>query len=220
MKVTVVGGGKVGYYLVKTLIEHGHEPTIVEKDKDTCHFIANDLDIPIICGDGTTIESLEAANLRGADAIVCVTGKDENNLIACQLAKKLYNIPKTIAKVNNPKNSAALKQLGVDIVLNSTDNIARLLEHEVDAAAIRQLIALDHGQGSISEIQLPNNYVLDGVLIRDLKLPEQCNIVSITRDDRLIIPRGNTPLKSGDKLLLVALNTTLHEICRAVKMKE
>lgn len=214
-----MGGGKVGYYLVKTLLEHGHQPTIVEADKKTCSFIANDLDIPIICGDGTAIEVLDSANLEDADAIICVTGMDENNLIACQLAKKLYNVPKTIAKVNNPKNSAALKQLGVDIVISSTDNIARLLEREVDTGAIKQLITLNHGHASISELELPGNYALDGEKLSDLKLPEMCNIVSITRDDQLIIPRGNTELKSGDKLLVISQNTVLHEINRALKLK-
>lgn len=219
MKVTVVGGGKVGYYLVKTLIEHGHDPSIVESDKATCHFLANNLDIPIVHGDGTTVKALEQADVAHAEAIACVTGMDESNLISCQIARRLFYVPKTIAKVNNPKNSSALKALGVDIVINSTDSIARMLEHEMDSAAIKQLIALNHGQSSISELSLPQNSPLHGTKIIDLTLPLDCNIVSITRRDTLIIPRGNTLLQAGDKLLVVAQNSVWHDICRALHLR-
>ncbi len=91
MNIVVVGGGKVGYYLAKTLIEHGHHPTVVEISKSTCAFIANDLDVPIICGDGTLIEILETADIKNCDALISVTGKDENNLISCQLAKIIFS---------------------------------------------------------------------------------------------------------------------------------
>jgi len=84
MTVIVVGGGKVGFYLARTLMEHGHKPRIIEESKETCARIANDLDIPIFCGDGSTIEALQNAGIEEADALISVTGKDENNLIACQ----------------------------------------------------------------------------------------------------------------------------------------
>jgi len=127
MTVIVVGGGKVGFYLARTLMEHGHKPRIIEESKETCARIANDLDIPIFCGDGSTIEALQNAGIEEADALISVTGKDENNLIACQLAKKEFHVKRTVARVNNPKNMSIMKQLGVDIPISSTDNIARLL---------------------------------------------------------------------------------------------
>lgn len=102
----VVGGGKVGYYLSKTLIEHGHSPRLIEQDKRICGMLANDLDIPIICGDGTTIEVLTDANIQNADALIGVTGKDENNLIACQLAKKCSISAKQLQKQITPRTSA------------------------------------------------------------------------------------------------------------------
>ena len=218
MKITVIGGGKVGYYLVKTLIEHHHEPTIIEKDKKTCEFLANDLDIPIIWGDGTQIEILKSADLAHSQAVVCVTGTDENNLIACQLAKKFFNVPKTVAKVNNPKNVEVIKKLGVDNVINSTDNIASLIEREVDTSKIKQLIAFNHGSTTICEIQLPQDYVYDGKMLMDLKFPQMFNIVSITRDDVLIIPRGQSTLKSGDKLLVISEHDAVHELNKVLKL--
>ena len=218
MKITVVGGGKVGYYLIKTLIEHHHECTVIEANKKTCGFLANEFDIPIICGDGTQIEVLKSAKVTESSAIVCVTGTDENNLIACQLAKKIFNVPKTVAKANNPKNADAMKQLGVDNIINSTNNIASLLEREVDTSKIKQLITLNHDSAAISEIQLPDDYALDGVMLRNIKLPELFNIVSITRNDSLIIPRGQSTLQSGDKLLVLSQNNAEHMLRSVLKI--
>ncbi len=218
MKVVIVGGGKVGYYLVKTLLEHGHDPTLIEIDKRLARFIANDLDIPVISGDGTSLDVLENAGISGCDALICVTGKDQDNLVACQIAKNILHIKRTVAKVNNPKNASIMRQLGIDIAVSSTDAIARLLEREVDTSRIKQLISLNQGQSSISEINVPEHYRYHGKILAELKLPEQMIIVSITRNGEVIIPRGNTPIYSGDKILIMSQNTALHSINEALKL--
>lgn len=218
MKVIVVGAGKVGYYLSKTLLEHGHHPVVIEKDKNLCRRVSDDLDIPTICGDGANTDTLEAAGTRDAGAIICVTGKDEANLIACQLARRVFNVGRTVARVNNPKNAAVMKQLGVDIPVSTTDNIARLIEREVDSKSVRQVMSLNRGAASISELQLPADYELNGTSLSDLKLPEDCVIASITRDGEFIIPRGKTQIFSGDQLLVVSQNKVLHELSRILKL--
>ncbi len=214
MTVIVVGGGKVGYYLAKTLLEHGHEPKMIELDRELCHRMANDLDVTVICGDGTTIHALEEAGAHEADALIGVTGQDENNLVACQIAKRSFGIKRTVARVNNPKNVKVMKALGVDIPISSTDNIARLLEREVDAAAIKQLMALNRGETSLSEIELPPDFKHNGKKLAELKMPEESVIVSISRGDQIIIPRGNTTLYSGDKVIIICKNSVLHTLCR------
>ncbi len=214
MTVIVVGGGKVGYYLAKTLLEHGHEPKMIELDRELCHRMANDLDVTVICGDGTTIHALEEAGAHEADALIGVTGQDENNLVACQIAKRSFGIKRTVARVNNPKNVKVMKALGVDIPISSTDNIARLLEREVDAAAIKQLMALNRGETSLSEIELPRDFKHNGKKLAELKMPEESVIVSISRGDQIIIPRGNTTLYSGDKVIIICKNSVLHTLCR------
>lgn len=220
MKIVVIGGGKVGYYLVKTLLEHGHAPRLIEIDRAACKRIANELDVPVVCGDGTTIDMLETVGTQECDALIAVTGQDQDNLIACQLAKKLYHVRRTVARINNPKNASVMKQLGVDIPISSTDNIARLLEREVDSAAIKQLMPLNRGQASLSELQIPNNYKHSGVRLMELDLPEECVIVSITRDGDLIIPRGNTQILAGDKVLVVCANAAVRELSLKLGLKE
>lgn len=217
--VTVVGGGKVGFYLLKALIERDYEPTAIEIDRDTCAYLANELDIPVICGDGTQLEVLDAANVAESRALICVTGNDEDNLVACQLAKKIFNVPKTVAKVNNPRNADVLETLGVDNVINSTDRIASLIEREVDTSKIKQLIELNHGDAAIYEITLPEDYVLDGVQLMNIKIPALFNIVSITRHNRLIIPRGQSELRSGDRLMVISDSSEIGRLNSVLKLK-
>lgn len=219
MKVIVIGGGKVGYYLAKTLLEHGHAPTLVEKRRENCAKLANDLDIPVICGDGTTLEGLMAAEAMDAAALVAVTGKDQENLIACQLAKNNFGIKKTIARVNNPKNVDVMKRLGVDIPISSTNNISRLLEHEIDTATIKQLMTINHGEASIVEIIIPKKYKNEGIKLMDLNIPDETVVVSIIRNEKIIIPRGNTTIRIDDKVILFCKEAEHHNISKLFSLE-
>ncbi len=214
MKVIVVGGGKVGYYLSQTLVSHGHRPYLIEKDRAICEELADKLDLPVICGDGSTLVTLELAHASEADSLIAVTGKDQDNLVACQLAKKRYNIPKTISRVNNPKNTGVMKLFGVDIAISGTDNIAKLLEREVDTAAIKQLLSINSGQASISEFVVPEDYIHHGKTLLQMKLPDQYIIVSIIRNGTLLIPRGNTQILSGDKVIVLCDDSVVHDLSK------
>lgn len=218
MRIVVVGGGKVGFYLTQTLLSHRHEPHVIEKKRELCVHLANSLDVPITCGDGSLIEVLELAGTQRADAIVSATGTDENNLIICQLAKKRFGVKKTVARVNNPKNTEVMRQLGVDIPISATDTIAMLLEREVDVTSIKLLATLNQGEASVSELQIPESYALHGIQIGELELPLDSIIVSITRENKLVIPRGNSQILSGDKVVVISKNNEVHGIIKALKL--
>ena len=216
MKVVIVGAGKVGYYLATTLMERGHTPVLVEGHRETCRMAADSLGIQVICGDGSTIDALQAAGAAEASGFASVTGSDEVNLVACQLARRVFGIGRTVARVNNPKNLSVMKQLGVDIPISATDNIAQLIEREVDSAAIRQLLSLHGGQATINEITLPMDSVCNGVALSELSLPEDCVILSITRGERMMIPRGKTVLRSGDVVLAMVEGEAFYRLGKAL----
>lgn len=220
MKVIIVGGGKVGYYLVRTLLEHKHEPTVIEINHEVSKRIANEMDIPVINGDATRYETLEAADTANTDAFISVTGSDESNCIACQLAKNEFGIKKTVAKSNNPKNVSVMKALGIDNVINSTDSIASLIEREVDTSKIKQLLQINNGEITLFEVQIPENYIYDGKTLMDFKFPSLFNIVSITRGEYIIIPRGQTMIKSGDRLMVISETGAVKEIKSVLKLKD
>jgi trk system potassium uptake protein TrkA len=216
MKVIVVGAGKVGFYLAKTLLEHGHTPLVIEQDPVLCRRAADRLGITVIRGDGSSADTLGAAGAQGADAIVTATGADQVNLIACQTARRIFGVKRTLSRVNNPNNLKTMRQLGVDIPVSSTDILARTLEREVDASAIQSLLSLNRGEATISQFILPEDSPMAGVAIKDLRLPNECVLISITRAGELIIPRGPTLLQAGDKVLVLVGASAIHQLKAAL----
>jgi trk system potassium uptake protein len=128
MKAIIVGGGKVGYYLFKTLRENRYNVVLIERERALCKKISEEIDGEIICGDGLDLEVLKDADIRRAQVVAAVTGKDEENLIICQMAKMNFNVKKTIARINNPKNGPIFKALGVDEIVCNTEVIGNLIE--------------------------------------------------------------------------------------------
>lgn len=219
MRSIIIGGGKVGYYLSKTLLERNYDVSVIEKEKDVCQYFANTLDVTVVLGDGSTAKALKKAGAEKCDSVIAVTGEDEVNLVICQMAKRLFDVKKTIAKVNNPKNVDTMRFLGVDIAISGTDNIIKQMEREVDNSRIKELMPIN-GKTAVFEVIIPENYVYDGKMIVDIKLPDGCNIISITRGEELIIPRGRTKLLSNDKLLIVSSISAANEVRKMLKIKK
>jgi len=203
MKAIVVGGGKVGYYLLKTLREKRYDVTLIEKNRELCNKIAEELGGHIICGDGSDIEVLKDADIEEAEVVAAVTGKDEENLVVCQMAKVNFNVGKTIARINNPKNRAIFKALGVDNTVCSTEVIANLIEGEFDSEELRIVQTLDKGEMILLEVPINKKSAWKNKIIRLLELPRDSVIVSIIRKDHVVFPRGDIEIKEGDKVLLV-----------------
>jgi len=198
MFIVIVGGGKVGYYLIKSLLPYNHKIVLIDPRIDVCHSIANELNIPVTNGDGTDIEKLTQIGLAKADIFIAVTGKDEDNLIACQLAKKNFGVRRTIARVNNPKNITVFERLGVDSPVSSTSIITDLIEQEVEESGIKTIMKLKKGKIVLIEIDVESTNIICGKLIKDIQLPHDCIFMSIIRDDEIIIPNGFTIIKNGD----------------------
>lgn len=127
MRIIVVGGGKIGYPLSRILKEKDYQVTLIEQDKATCNKIVEASNIHVIWGDGTDIKVLKEAGIKESQIIITVTGKDEENLVICQMVK-LNSTIKTIAYMNNPKNKALFKNLGIDTILCGAESIVNLIE--------------------------------------------------------------------------------------------
>jgi trk system potassium uptake protein TrkA len=205
MLLIIIGGGKVGYYLARTLSELKHKVTVIESNRELCLNIANttsNLDVNVINGDGTSINYLIDADIEIADALIAVTGKDQDNLIACQIAKHKFNIKKTIARVNNPKNIKIFEKLGVNTAVSSTASIVEIIEREVFISGLKSLVTI--GDLSVNEIKLQPNYHSVNKQIKDLEFPKDCIIISIIRNNDVIIPGGSTTLLPGDEVIAVS----------------
>lgn len=203
MKAIIVGGGKIGYYLLKALKDKYFDVVLIEQNKELCDKIAEELDAEIICGDGSDIDVLEDAGIEEAEIIAAVTGKDEENLVVCQMAKLNFNIKNTIARINNPKNRAIFKALGVDKTVCSTEVIANLIEGEFASQRFNIVQTIERGKGLIVETIVQENFICCNKTVSELKLPDECVIVSLIRNDKILFPRGNATILSGDKMLII-----------------
>ena len=199
--VIIMGGGKVGYYLGRTLLEEGHEITIVEANPEVYGLVSRQLDCPVIQGDGSTHAILEKAGASRCDVFVAVTNRDQNNLIGCQVAKREFGVPKTIARAKNPKNEWIMQQLGVDVTVSSTAIISSLIESELPIHKIRTLLKLRVGQLEIMEYVLDGDSPAIGRQLKELTMPPHCNIVTILREGNAVVPRGETSFQNNDLVL-------------------
>jgi len=200
----IMGGGRVGYYLGRTLLEEGHEITLIESNPEIFGMVSRQLDCPVLFGDGTTHAIQEKAGMSRCDIFVAVTNHDQDNLIGCQVAKRDFGVAKTIARVKNPKNESVMHQLGVDVTVSSTAIISSLIESEVPTHKIRMLLSLRAGQLEIMEYVLDGSSPAVGRQIKDLTMPPNCNIVTILRDGVAVVPRGDTAFQNQDIILALA----------------
>ena len=199
--VIVVGGGKVGYYLSRMLLNRGHEVTIIENNPDIYALVSNQIDCPVIRGDGSTVEILERAGANRCNVFVAVTNHDHDNLIACQVAKFHFGIAKTIARVKNPKNEYVMRKLGVDVTVSSTALISEIIESVLPAMKIRTLLSIRTGGLEILEFSLDGDSPVIGKQIKDVTFPPNSSVVTILRDGQALVPRGDTTFQQQDTVL-------------------
>jgi trk/ktr system potassium uptake protein len=203
MYVVVIGGGNVGYYLTKELLAAGHEVVMIEKDPARARLIADELGSIVVPNDGCEGRYQAEAGMGRADVVASVTGDDEDNLVACQVAKMKFNVPRSIARVNNPKNEHLFRQLAIDETVSPTRAILGVIEHEIPIHDLLHLAELEGGELQIVEAQLDADSPVVGHEVRDLSLPEGSHVAVLIRNERAIAARPETRLVVGDRILAV-----------------
>jgi trk system potassium uptake protein TrkA len=203
MYIIIVGGGKVGYYLAKTLLQDEHEVLIIERDKRKCDIISAELGGIVLRGDGTDSLVMEEAGMNRCDLAIAVTGDDEDNLMICQMAKKKFGVKRAISRINNPKNEHIFKLLGIDNTVSVTDLILAQIEREIPAHSLVHLLTLRDVGVSFVEAKVPANSPAIGKRLRDLKVPDDVVIPLIIRNGKGIVPYGESVLMAGDEVVAV-----------------
>lgn len=204
MYIIVAGGGKVGYYLTKTLVNEGYEILLIEKNPKKVAIYAERFGSVVMEGDAAELSTLEAAGSARADVVVAVTGDDEDNLVICQTAKRLFNVPRTIARVNNPKNEEIFRRLGIDVTVSSTNIILSIIEQEIPERGLVHLMTLKHAQVAIVEATVEEGAPVAGKTLAELDIPENVVVSAVLRDGSLILPKGDTVLQPDDEVIALA----------------
>ena len=203
MYIVVIGGGNVGYFLTKELLGAGHEVVIIEKNAPRARQIADELGSIVVPNDGCEGRYQEEAGMARADVVAAVTGDDEDNLVACQLAKMYFNVPRAIARVNNPNNEPLFRQLAIDDTVSPTRSILGAIEHDIPIHDLLHLAEV--GELQIIEAQLEEGSPIIGRELRDVELPPDSTIAMFVRGDRAQVMRPDTRLQTGDKVLALTL---------------
>src|SRR6476660_3127547 len=203
MYIIVVGGGKVGYYLTKTLVNEGYEVLLVEKNPKKAAVYSERFGSVVLEGDGAESSTLEAGGIGRADVVVAVTGDDEDNLVICQTAKKRFNVPRTIARVNNPKNEEIFKKLGIDVTVSATNLILSIIEQEIPSRGLVHLLTLKHAQLDIVEATVEQGSKVAGSSIGEINFPDNTVVSVVLRNGTMTIPRGDTVLQPKDEVIAI-----------------
>ena len=203
MTVIIVGGGKVGTYLASLLLAEGYQVKVIEVRHEEMARLQQDLPAETaVHGSGTDPNVLEATGIRRADVVAAVTGADETNLVVTSLARFEFGVPRTIARVNNPKNAWMFTpEMGVDVALNQADLMAHLIAEEMSLGDMMTLLKLRKGQYSLVEEKVDPTSPAVGKTVSDLHLPAECVMVAVIRKGHVLIPRGDIILQPADEVL-------------------
>ena len=205
MYIMIAGGGKIGRFLAKRLSADKHTVAIIDKDKAVCEEIAKDSEALVINGDACDLKCLEDAGISRANVVAAVTGDDEENLVICQLAKERFGVGRTVARVNDPKNEHTFSELGVDIPIDATRIIAKIIEEEASFADFVNLMSFNRGKLAIVRVDLPKDSPVIDKMVQDITLPPDSVLVSIIRGGEVVVPKGKTILKAGDDIIALTL---------------
>lgn len=202
MYVIIVGAGKVGYHLGRMLMAGGHEVMLIEEDRLKVDTLSVEFHDAIMQGDGATVEMLKEAGANRADVVVAATGNDEDNLVICQIAKLVFLRPRTIARVNNPRNEELFTGLGVDASVSGTKLINAIIQEKVKAGDMMiPLLTLKAGEVEIVEVELTRSSHIARKKIKELTLPPGTIFIAVIRGEEVIIPYGETEFQPEDKVL-------------------
>jgi trk system potassium uptake protein TrkA len=204
MYIIVIGGGRVGYYLTKELLNEGHEVLLIEKNAVICQTIDEELGSVCVQGDGCEASTLAEVGTGRADILVAVTGDDEDNLVACQVAKHKFKVPRTIARIRNPRNEVLFKKLGIDATVSTTTLILEHIEELMPSHPLTHLLMIRDKGLEIVEVKISPESATVGKAVRELSLPSESILALVIRkEQKPIVPAPDTVLQAEDQVIAV-----------------
>ena len=220
MYIIIIGGGRLGYHLTKALLDEGHEVLVIEKDATLSQVIIDELGSVCLHGDGCEAATLEAAGTARADMLIAVTGDDEDNLIACQVAKHKFNVRRTVSRVRNPKHEKLFKILGVDVTVSSTNLILEHIKHELPSHTLLHLMDIQERGLAVVDVKIPPGSASIGKQVKELELPPESILSLIIRKERKpTVPTNSTVLQAEDQIIAVTRPETEDDLRAALTGK-
>lgn len=216
MKVMIIGGGKVGTFLAKFLLKEKHEVIVVENDREELERLNRELgEKNVVSGSGTDPSVLESAGIHNMNVLAAVTGHDEANLVVTSIARFEFNVPRVIARINNPKNAWLFtSDMGVDVALNQAELIGQLILEEMSMGDMITLLKLRKGQYSIVEEKVAPQASIDGKRLDEVILPDKCVIIALLRREGMVIPHGDLVFRPADEVVALVHSSQVEELAK------
>ena len=205
MRIAIAGAGNVGRYVAKDLKERGNDVVVIEMNKELIDSLRDDYDVSWVEGDACELHTLDAAVLSSCEVVVSATGDDEDNLVIALLAKQEFAVPRVVARVNHPDNLWLFTETwGVDVAVSMPHLLTSLVEEAVSVGDLVKLLSLEKGKVALLEVRLAEGSPAIGKTLGELKMPPDCSIVAVVRENHVIPPSDETPLHPGDEVLALA----------------
>jgi len=204
VRIILIGGGKIVYFLARQFIGEGYHVTIINRDPQDARELAQRTRATVVLGEGSSPERLGEAGAMRADVVLALTEHDQDNLIACQLAKRLYGVRRTLALVNDPDNEDLFQKLGVGVAFSATRVIASLIEQQTNFDDITRLMPIANGRVNVTDLHLHPGAPSIGKTLQEIPLSEGSLVACIVRNEEVLVPRGATRLQAEDHLILIS----------------
>ena len=202
MKVAIAGAGNVGTSIASDLHDAGHEVLIIEQDPELVRRLRPTIDVTWYEGDACEVSTLQRAGLADADVVVAATGDDEDNLVVSLLAKMEFAVPRVVARVNHPKNQWLFNETwGVDVSVSTPQMLTALVEEAVSVGTLVRILQLAQGEARLVEVTLAQDSPAKGLSLSQLQMPRDATILAVVRDQRVVVPHGDTVLFSSDEVI-------------------
>ncbi len=206
MFVLIAGGGRTGARLASLLINQDHKVRMIENRGALLAHLHRELPTEVIY-EGNPIDPtiLEQAGIREAHVLAAVTSDDSTNLALCFIAKVMYEVPRTIARVNNPNDAWLFNEkFHVDVALNQADVLAHLIQEEMSLGDMMTLFKIRRGSYSVVEEKVAPGAKGIGIQLKKMGLEDHCLIAAIIRSGKMTLPRGDSVFQEGDEIIAVA----------------
>jgi len=219
MFAVIVGCSEIGYHLAKSLLAAGDEVVVVEKDRERCQLLTDEVGSISLQGDGTDEAVLKQAGVSRADVLIAVTGRDDTNLVVCQMTKHVFNVPWTMSVIRDPKNEPVFHLLGVDVVVNSIHLVLASLEEGIPGRPLVHLSSLRAPGMELISVSIPGDAGVVGMRLEDVELPPHSFISLVIKKSGAALPTDGLVLEADDELVAVTMTgdeQTLYDILTGV----
>ena len=217
MNVVIAGAGSVGRYMADQLQATGHLVTLVDNTPAIVERFSTDDRVAWYLGDACELVTLEAVGTRDADVVAAVTGDDEDNLVIALLAKQEFGVPRVVARVNNPNNEWMFNEMwGVDVAVSTPHLLTAVVEEAVNVGSFVRLLTLEGGNARLAEVTLTDSSPAIGSEIAALGLPRESTVVELIRDLHVVVPRGDTVLRTHDEVLVLVTGDAEDDVRRVL----